>query len=71
VTPSVSGVIEIQIDRFDPLDGWQFSKLVRVPVGSSFTWTPPAEGKWRIRATYRGSETASPSRSGYVFVTVQ
>ena len=70
VAPSATGVVEIQIDRFDTLGGWQFTRLVRVPAGSGVDWTPPSEGTWRVRATYLGSETASPSRSEYVYLTV-
>jgi hypothetical protein len=71
VTPAASGTIEIQIDRFDPLGGWQFTKLVRIAAGSSLTWAPPAAGTWRIRASYLGSTTSSASRSGYVVVKVR
>ena len=71
VAPSGTGVIEIQIDRFDPLAGWQFSRLIRISAGGSTTWVPPTEGTWRIRATYLGSTSASPSRSGYVEVIVR
>lgn len=71
VTPTATGVIELQIDRFDPLGGWQFTKLVRIPVGSSTTWIAPAAGTWRVRATYRGSTAASPSRSEYVTLTIR
>ena len=71
VTPAATGVVELQIDRFDPLGGWQFTKLVRIPVGSSVTWIAPAAGTWRVRATYRGSTAASPSRSEYVTLTIR
>ena len=70
VTTNPTGMIEIQIDRFDTLGGWQFVRLIRIPVGSSVTWVPPAEGRWRIRAGYLGSVTASPSRSDYAYLTV-
>jgi hypothetical protein len=73
LSPRVSatgGRVEIQIDRFDPLQGWVFSRIYRVPTGSSVTWTPPAIGKWRARASFLGTSTASPSRSGYAFLRV-
>lgn len=70
-TPAATGVEELQIDRFDPLTGWHFFRLLRVPASSgSVTWAPPAAGRWRVRASYRGSVTSSPSRSGYVLVVV-
>jgi hypothetical protein len=66
-----SGPVEIQIDRFDPLTGWHFNRLLRVPAGGSTTWAPPAEGRWRPRATYKGTIEASPSRSGYALLLVK
>jgi hypothetical protein len=71
VTPSSSGVVEIQIDRFDPLGGWQFVRIMRVVAGGSLSWRPPSEGKWRARAGFLGSSTASPSRSEYVIFEVR
>jgi hypothetical protein len=71
-TPSPDGgTIELQIDRFDPLTGWQFSRLVRTAApGGSISWTPPYAGRWRVRASFLGTLRASPSRSGYVHVLV-
>jgi hypothetical protein len=66
VTPASTGLVEIQIDRFDPLGGWQFHRIMRVAVGGSVSWRPPSEGHWRVRAAFRGSTTASPSRSEYI-----
>ena len=66
-----AGVLELQIDRFDPLMGWQFSKLIRVSApGGSVTWTPPALGRWRAHVRYLGTLEFSPSESGYVSVLV-
>jgi len=65
------GTIELQIDRFDPLTGWQFNRLVRLSGrGGTYSWTPPAAGRWRARASFLGTLAYSPSRSGYVFVRV-
>jgi hypothetical protein len=71
VANASGGTVDIQIDRFDPLTGWHFNRLLRVPAGGSITWTPPAEGRWRLRATYRGTIAASPSRSGYAHLQVK
>lgn len=71
VTPASGGVAELQIDRFDPLTGWHFHRLLRMPVGGAVSWVPPAEGRWRVRARFLGTRTASPSRSGYAHVLVE
>ena len=66
-----AGVLELEIDRFDPLMGWQFSRLIRVSVpGGSVSWTPPALGRWRARVRFLGTLQFSPSESGYVSVLV-
>ena len=70
--PPDGGTIELEIDRFDPLSGWQFSRLVRLHAPSgSLAWRPPAAGRWRARATFLGTLRFSSSRSGYVFVLVR
>ena len=70
-TNADAGWIEVQIDRFDPLTGWQFYRLHRVRApGGTITWTPPAQGRWRARASYLGTLRFSPSRSGYVHLLV-
>src|SRR5918994_1579521 len=51
VANASAGAVEIQIDRFDPLTGWHFNRLLRSRVGESVSWTPPAQGRWRLRAT--------------------
>jgi hypothetical protein len=59
--------VRVQVNRFDPLEGWQFSRFIRVRVGSGGVaevwWTPPSVGRWELRATYRGTRKSSPSRS--------
>jgi hypothetical protein len=61
------GVVRMQINRFDPLEGWQFSRIIWVRVGSggiaAVHWTPPSVGRWEVRAAYRGTRSSSPSRS--------
>ena len=66
-----AGTIAIQIDRFDPLTGWQFNRILRVQVGGTVSWRPPAERRWRLRASIRGTVDASPSRSGHVLLLVE
>ena len=71
VENAAAGTVVIQIDRFDPLTGWHFNRLLRTSVGGSVTWAPPAEGRWRLRATFSGTSEASPSRSGYAHLQVR
>jgi hypothetical protein len=71
VTQAAGGIAELQIDRFDPLTGWHFHRLIRMPVGGSVSWVPPAEGRWRVRARFLGTRTASPSRSEYAHLLVE
>jgi hypothetical protein len=70
VSPSAGGRVELQIDRFDPLTGWHFHRLVRTWAGASVSWRPPAAGRWRVRARFRGSSRSAPSRSGYAHILV-
>jgi hypothetical protein len=68
------GVVRVQINRFDPLEGWQFFRLLHVRVGpggiAAVGWTPPSVGHWELRATYRGTRASSPSRSNVVRLLV-
>jgi len=65
------GALELEIDRFDPLTGWQFNRLIHVSApGGNVTWTPPALGRWRARVRFLGTLAYSPSESGYVSVLV-
>lgn len=70
VTPASGGRVELQIDRFDPLTGWHFHHVRRVPAGATVTWRPPAAGRWRVRARFLGTPTAARSRSGYAHILV-
>jgi len=72
VSPQPSGGrVRFEIDRFDPLDGWQFFRMITLSrAGGSLSWTPPAPGRWRARASYLGTVEFSPSRSGYATVLV-
>lgn len=71
VSPATSGGrVELQIDRFDTLNGWQFNRIIRVRVGTTVSWRPPAPGRWRVRARFMGTRGSAPSRSGYTHVLV-
>ena len=71
ISPATSGGrIEIQIDRFDTLTGWEFYRVIRVPVGATVSWRPPAAGRWRIKARFLGTPESAPSRSAYAYLLV-
>ena len=73
VDPEVSGRAAVTIERFDPLAGWQFHRLVSVPVAAGtgrYAFTPPSVGRWRVNAAFVGTRTAAPSETGYVDVVV-
>lgn len=77
VTPqaAVGGVVRLQLDRFDPIEGWQFARTFTAHVGANGTatvyWKPPAVGRWRIHAVYLGTRAASPSSSGHAYLVVK
>jgi hypothetical protein len=64
------GRIELRIDRFDTLTGWSFYRVIRVPVGATVSWRPPAAGRWRARARFLGTGDSAPSASGFAYVLV-
>jgi hypothetical protein len=73
VSPAVSGPVSVQIERFDPVFGWQFFSEAHVFADAglaSVPFTPPAVGLWRAKADYEGSLTASPSEVGHAYVLV-
>jgi hypothetical protein len=75
VTPAAAGDVSTYIERFLPLDGWVFSRRVNLSTGSDgvarLSWRPPTLGRWRLRSFFRGTQTTSPSSSGYLVVTVR
>jgi hypothetical protein len=74
VSPRVSGPVRITIERFDPLEGWQFFRTERTSVSDgrgAVPFTPPTTGRWRVRAVFTGTRTAAPSETGTASVTVE
>lgn len=73
VSPGASGPVEITLQRFDPLAGWQFFRLVKTTASAGsagVSFTPPAEGRWRATAAFLGTRSAAPSRAGFAGVLV-
>jgi hypothetical protein len=73
VAPAESGPVSVEIERFDPVFGWQFYREEHVQANgglASVPFTPPAVGMWRAKATYEGSLTASPSAVGDTYLLV-
>lgn len=73
VSPAVSGAATVDIERFDPVFGWQFYRRESTFVSggsASIPFTPPAVGRFRVDARYGGSRTASPSAAGFSYLLV-
>jgi hypothetical protein len=73
VAPAESGPVSVEIERFDPVFGWQFYREERALVSEGLATVPftaPAVGTWRAKATYEGSSTASPSAVGFTYLLV-
>jgi hypothetical protein len=73
VTPAASGPVTVDIERFDPVFGWQFYRQVQAQASeglAAIPFAPPAVGRWRVKANYAGSRTASPSAVGFSYLLV-
>jgi hypothetical protein len=73
VSPAASGPVVVEIERFDPVFGWQFYRQETAYVSegaASIPFTPPAVGQWRAKATYEGSRVSSPSAVGFSYLLV-
>jgi hypothetical protein len=72
--PGPGGVVRLQLDRLDPLAGWQF--FLRLPLRVDATgvgtasWLPPSIGHWRLRARFLGTRFSSTSASRTVRLLV-
>jgi hypothetical protein len=74
VSPSVAGRSTILLEKFDPLEGWQFLRRIHPRVFSgraSVTFVPPSIGRYRATATFRGSKLASGSDAGQARLNVR
>jgi len=73
VSPAASGPVVVEIERFDPVFGWQFYRQTTAFVSegaASIPFVPPAVGQWRAKATYEGSRVSSPSAVGFSYLLV-
>jgi hypothetical protein len=69
---AVGGRLALELDRFDPLSGWQFVATTSHVVahgGTVFTLRPTL-GAWRVRARYEGTLSTSPSVSNWINFSV-
>jgi len=73
IRPAVSGPVTVVIERFDPLEGWQFLRRARVRATNgraTASFRPQGAGRYRARATFDGTLGAASSRSGLSSVLV-
>lgn len=73
VSPSASGPVKVDIERLDPVFGWQFYRESHAVAGGGSATVPltlPAVGRWRAKASYGGSRTFSPSAVGFSYLLV-
>ena len=66
VSPAESGPVTVEIERFDPVFGWQFYREVPAFASGGLAgvpFTPPTAGMWRAKATYEGSAPPAPAPS--------
>jgi hypothetical protein len=68
-----SGPVTVELERFDPLFGWQFYQQLHTSLQggvASIPFTAPTVGQWRVDAVYAGSRVSSPSRVGFSYLLV-
>ncbi|HXA55359.1 MAG TPA: hypothetical protein VNV37_10860 [Solirubrobacteraceae bacterium] len=73
VAPGAAGPVKVEVQRFDPVFGWQFYRTLEVAVSEgsmSIPFTPPSPGNWRANAAYAGSRVFSPSAVGFTYLFV-
>jgi hypothetical protein len=74
VRPAVAGPSLVTVERFDPIEGWQFLRHYRPDVSrgtAKVRFHPPAVGRYRMYATYLGTRDAAPSSTGLARLLVQ
>jgi hypothetical protein len=74
VRPSVSGPGVMEVERLDPVDGWQFLRRYRVDVQAgraTVSFSPPSVGRYRVFGEFKGSQVAASSDAGSATLRVQ
>lgn len=74
VRPAVSGPGLLTLERFDPIDGWQFSRRYRVNVAAgsvTVSFAPPSVGRYRVYGEFKGTKVAASSYAGVARLKVQ
>ena len=65
VAPDASGPVTVDVERFDPLAGWQFYTRFRRRASGRLcvdrVHAAVRVGRWRVRATFDGTRIAAPS----------
>ena len=64
VTPAVSGPVRVDVERFDPLAGWQFYKRFHAQAlngHASVSFVPPGVGRYRARGLFLRTRSATAS----------
>lgn len=68
-----SGPVTVELERFDPLFGWQFYRQLHARLSggvASIAFAAPAVGRWRVDARYGGTRISSPSSIGFSYLLV-
>jgi hypothetical protein len=68
--PAVRGPKTFEVERFDPLEGWQFFRRFRT-AGGNVSFRPPKIGRYRARGSYVGTRESAPANTGFAYLTVQ
>lgn len=68
-TPSPgSGRVVLRLDYLDPRAGWVYRRSWETVPGGTIAFAPPSIGTWRVRASFLGTLTSSPSSSETVTI---
>jgi hypothetical protein len=73
VSPAASGPVTVLVERFTPVFGWQFYAQAHAEVvdgSATIPFSAPTVGRWRAKASYEGSRTASASGTGFAQLLV-